>query len=292
MESLADIADLVLAKIDEECISHWDDGHRGHLGGSVIGSDCARQLWYGFRWVKHVEHKGRQLRLFNRGHYEEPRFVQYLKWVGFDVSEVTNKGKQHRISGVGGHFGGSLDGIGTCPDWLRDRLKALGVPIEQTYQILLEFKTSNTKNFKKLVKQGVKSAKPEHFSQMCTYGAKRGLQYALYMCVCKETDDLHVELVLLDHQHGEDMERRAKDIITAQVPPMKQSEDPNLWKCKFCDYRDNCHEDVPYEQNCRSCKSATPVMTNAQWWCGKYNVLIPSDKIGDGCPGGWEAVGT
>src|SRR5690606_58877 len=58
---------------------------RGHLGGSLIGRKCSRQLWYTFRWAGKEQFKGRMLRLFERGHKEEFRFVKYLMDVGINV---------------------------------------------------------------------------------------------------------------------------------------------------------------------------------------------------------------
>jgi hypothetical protein len=48
---------------------------RPHLGASLIGKECARQLWYTFRWVSSTSHRGQLLRLFRTGHLEEARMV-------------------------------------------------------------------------------------------------------------------------------------------------------------------------------------------------------------------------
>lgn len=64
-----------------------EDPRRRHLGGSVLGKKCPRAIWYGFRWAKKVLHKGRMLRLFNRGHREEARFVEWLRSVGVELYE-------------------------------------------------------------------------------------------------------------------------------------------------------------------------------------------------------------
>ena len=62
------------------------DGRRKHLGGSLVGRPCLRELWYNFRWAAgDIQHSGRLLRLFDRGHLEEFRFVQYLKNAGMEV---------------------------------------------------------------------------------------------------------------------------------------------------------------------------------------------------------------
>lgn len=80
----------ILADIDEWCAEEYDDGHRTHLGTSLIGHDCDMYLWLIFRWVKHHKHTGRQQRLFQRGHLEEARFTEYLRGIGFEVQEYDN----------------------------------------------------------------------------------------------------------------------------------------------------------------------------------------------------------
>lgn len=62
-----------------------DKGLRRHLGASVIGRDCMRELWYSHRWAVRARHDGRVLRLFDRGHEEEPRFADWLEIVGAEV---------------------------------------------------------------------------------------------------------------------------------------------------------------------------------------------------------------
>ena len=64
-----------------------DNSFRDHLGGSMIGRPCDRELWYGFRHAARPNFDGRMLRLFNRGHLEEPRFVKSLESIGATVYE-------------------------------------------------------------------------------------------------------------------------------------------------------------------------------------------------------------
>ena len=75
-----------------------DEGFRSHLGASLIGGECSREIWYGFRWVKKPKFSGRILRLFNRGHLEEARFIAMLLTIGCQVWQQDGHGKQYRIS--------------------------------------------------------------------------------------------------------------------------------------------------------------------------------------------------
>ncbi len=78
--------------IDAYCAEAYDDGHRTHLGASLIGHECSRHLWYVFRWVRHERFPPRMLRLFNRGHREEARFIEWLRGIGWEVSDRPSKG--------------------------------------------------------------------------------------------------------------------------------------------------------------------------------------------------------
>jgi hypothetical protein len=245
---------------------------RNHLGGSIIGRKCDREIWYTFRWAKRPSFNGRMLRLFARGHREEFLFISYLTRVGIAVEDRDpSTGKQWRIVDVDGHFGGSLDGIATqVPD----------LPADEP--VLLEFKTHNTKSFVNLVAEGVEKAKPEHHKQMQIYMHKRGLKHALYFAVNKNDDDLHIELVDYDPSIGPELIERARNIIRSAKPPNRIAKHPSWFECKFCDYQRICHFGEPMDKSCRSCSNSEPAK-DGRWRCKLWDALIPSDVIPIGC---------
>jgi hypothetical protein len=274
------LAAQIKADIDEYCRVTYDDGFRSHLGASLIGNECSRSLWYTFRWVQAAAFSGRMQRLFNRGHEMEPRFITWLRGIGFEVWEVdTGTGKQFRIMACSGHFGGSLDGILRLPE----RYKV-------TDPMLLEMKTKGTgRGFEDLKERGVKLNNPTHFAQMSSYGKQYGFKYALYLAINKNDDDLHVEVVELDWELAADLVRKAEDVILSKTPPPRINESPAYHVCKRCDHAQVCHGGAPYEPNCRSCNFAQPV-ADGQWFCGKWNNVIPEDFLIKGCPE-WHPVG-
>lgn len=77
----------VINRIDKtvEKLEYADGKGRTHLGASVLGSACLREVWYGFRWAHITKHRGRLLRLFKRGHREEPALTRYLLDAGYQV---------------------------------------------------------------------------------------------------------------------------------------------------------------------------------------------------------------
>lgn len=80
--NLKELSEQLKNEIDQYCSDFYDDGPRSHLGASEIGHSCAKYLFLKFRWTFYKKHDGRQQRLFQRGHFEEPRFVQYLEGIG------------------------------------------------------------------------------------------------------------------------------------------------------------------------------------------------------------------
>jgi hypothetical protein len=274
------LEEFISNDIDEFCADYYEQGHRNHLGASELGEECWRKLWYGFRWTKKERFDGRMMRLFNVGHSAEPRFVTYLKGIGFDVKEFDEDGKQFRISGALGHYGGSLDGIAKAPAKYQ---------LSEDVLISLSFKTNNTgAGFEKVSKEALSKAKPRHWAQECQYGYKRGIKYCIYMIENKNDSDLTIKVLELDWNYGAQLEKKAEQIIFSKEPPPRISENPALQACKWCHQKDICHNGAIPEKNCRSCKHSEPI-ENAEWRCNLHNTTIPQDFIKLGCDN-WLAI--
>lgn len=247
------------------------DSFRSHMGASLIGGECARAIWYGWRWATKPKFPGRILRLFNRGHLEEARFIALLLLIGVQVFQQDEKGNQFRISHAGGHFGGSGDGVG------------LGIPdLDPNTAALLEFKTHGEKSFKELVAKGVRDAKFEHYVQMNVYMRKMGLAVGLYGAVNKNTDELHMEILVLDTIIADQFLDRGEKLVFLADPPSRLNESPGFWKCRFCDHRPICHLRAEPEVNCRTCLYSQP-MPDGQWVCNRYDQNIPKETQLVGC---------
>jgi hypothetical protein len=252
------LAAQMKADIDAACVALYTDKPRSHLGASVIGEKCARKLWYAFRWMHQEQLSGKQLRLFNRGHKEEDRLIEWIKLTGAEVFSHTDDGKQFRISASGGHFGGSLDGALKLPTRY-----GLDIPF------LAEFKTHNDRQFKRLVKDGVRLSHPKHFDQMSTYGAVYELAYAFYFAICKNDDEIHIEVVELDHALGRRNLSKADNIILSRIAPGRIAASPAHADCSYCPMAGICHHGGAVDRNCRSCTHAVPI-DGAQWYCERH----------------------
>lgn len=260
-----------------------EDGHRSHLGASLLGGECARAIFYSFRWITKSAFEGRMLRLFNRGHLEEGRIIAMLLMLGVQVFQQDENGKQYRISWAEGHAGGSGDGV------------AIGLPECPDLHVLLEFKTHGEKSFIELAGKlaewrdyvsgkgaftgkGVKACKPEHYIQMQTYMRKMGLSAALYVAVNKNTDDLYMELITLAPEVADQYLDRGENIVWLTKAPQRISSSPGFFKCRFCDHRPYCHLDAPPDRNCRTCQFSEPIKGGAgTWFCNSHAVVIPKE---------------
>lgn len=283
---LNEIADKINDAIDDYSIKTLQEGPRNHLGMSGIGGECIREIWYNFRWANFQNLNGRMLRLLKRGHREEERYVSILEGIGCKVERFDENGKQFRVSSVMGHYGGSCDGRAITP-WMPNK-------------VLLEFKTHNTGSFSKYATDKDKildnagrtkalyKTKPQHVDQMHSYGYFMNLDYAIYFPENKNDDDIVLTVLKLDHSRGRELELRAQNIILAEQPPERVSDNPSYWKCRYCDHLQTCHHSKPPVKNCRSCRFSKPI-EGGLWACTRFNSTIPSDWIKVGCEG-WTPI--
>lgn len=271
-EQLAKIASQIRQAIDDYCLVKFAQEPRKHLGASEIGEDCLFRLWMHFRWIKRKTFEARMYRLFNRGHNEEPRYIEWLQAAGFEVRPVNPEtGEQYLFSDIDGHYGGSTDGLAMHHTLMPGEL------------LICEFKTHNDKYFQALLKRGLLVEQPKHYAQMSAYGERFGASYGVYCAANKDDDDLHIEIVPLDWGYGKILVDKARYIIRAEsAPPRINNASPSFYYCKMCEGMGVCFRREPADRNCRSCRFAVPI-EGAQWGCNRWNGIIPEDFIPKGC---------
>lgn len=261
------------AAIDRALEAEPPEGFRPHLGASLIGRECEREIWMSFRWVTQKFHQARIKRLFDRGNREEAALVGWLRKAGITVWDKDQNGNQFRCSAIGGHFGGSMDGVG------------VGFPEAPEKPAVLEFKTSNDRAFAKLQKEGVEKAKPEHAAQMQIYMHLNDLTRAMYIAVNKNDDSLYVERVRHSAAVAKGLLAKAERIITSDRPPARISDDPSWYRCKMCDHKGNCHGEAAPYPSCRTCIHATPELDgHERWSCALHSKDLTHAEQEAGCP--------
>jgi len=254
---------------------------RDYLGASIIGAECERMLWYGFRHCANADFDGRMFRLFATGHLEEPRMIADLRAIGCEVHEVGEDGKQFGFVAVAGHVRGHMDGC------------AKGIPEAPEAWHVLEFKTHGAKSFAGVKGKGVKAAKPEHYAQIMAYMHLSGMHRALYLAKNKDTDELYAERVRYDASEAKLIMEKAERVVRAAMPPERISESADDFRCKFCPAKELCHGGTPSTPavplpalSCRQCVHATPEMDTetGRWSCALHKRSLSRRDQDKACP--------
>ena len=199
-------------------------------------------------------------RLFDHGHLMEDYMVNDLNAIGIKVFR-----RQEEIVDCFGHWKGHMDGI------------ALGVPMAEKTEHLLEMKTMNDDQFKMLVKaQNVLKSHPKHFWQANTYMGKYKLKRALYMSYNKNDSQYYVERLYFDKEKFEEAEHKEMAVITEhELYPQIGTKKETWHECKFCDARKICFKKEQPAINCRTCQFVE-VKPNGVWACGKNKGKVMS----------------
>ena len=228
---------------------------RPYLGMSSLGHSCPRYLWYAFRWCYTEYHTPRKLRLFNRGHREEPAMIEQLNRKG-----IRFWGAQTEFTCAHGHCLGHCDGF--CD-------KVIEAP--KTVH-LAEFKTISDTYMKKLKKDGVKLYSPAYYGQTQIYMKHANLTRCLFMAVNKNDDEYYIERIRYDENYAANLERKAENIILSEGPPPKQFE--STWfECKWCAAKDICHNGMEVDHNCRTCQYCD-LCPDGKWECSHIGLQI------------------
>lgn len=243
---------------------------RPHMGCSMLGHPCERWLWLSYRWAVIERFDGRFLRLFQRGQREEAVVIADLESIG--VEFMRSKDGQFRVDFGGGPVSGSVDAVISG-----------GLPGREDEKFIVEIKTHNRKSFDALAKIGVKKAKFQHWVQMQLYMLGSDIHNALYVAVCKDSDDIYTEIIDFDEEKAVYYFNRGTRIaLDANMPPPLSS-DPSWYECKWCAAHDFCHTSRQTAQvNCRTCGHASPGQEG--FYCGHHGGgAIPLDFQRTGC---------
>ncbi len=237
------------------------------IGMAKLGEDCHRKVWYGFHWVKpQTVLPARVNRIFKLGTICEKLMIDDLQAIGIEVYD-----QQLELWGFNRYIHGFIDG------------KCMKVPEAPKTEHLLEMKTMKDSLFKKLVKHGVKESNPGHYKQCQRYMGALSLTRTLYVCMNKDTCEIYTERLYFDAAVYSGLISLERDLVMSETPPMRISEDPSWYQCKFCDFHDICHYDDSIDENCRTCYHVDMYDDNV-WKCGKNDdKVLPRKSQRLGC---------
>lgn len=251
------------------------------LGGSSIGKECERALWYQFRWASTADElprSGRSLRLRESGNEQEPLLAELLREGGIELytvqpgQEDNPRQPQIEYTALGGHFVVYLDGIGR------------GFPEAPTKWHVVSFKLGMAKYWKEIVAKGLQAANAAYAAQAQIEMHLSGVDRTIVIVRNRDTEDLHAERVRYSVSEADRLLAKAQRIIATDRPPARLNDDPEWYACKLCDHQATCHGNALPAPSCRTCIHATPRMDgNARWTCAADAADIDTKRQLAGC---------
>lgn len=280
MVALPDLPDPNLVAADAALVAGQVRRTRPYLGMSAIGAECARQLWYGFRWVSLADFDALTLKRFADGHATEAVVVARLKAVDtLELHDVDDRGQQFGFEDLGGHLKGHMDGV------------VLGLAQAPTTWHVLEIKATAEKKLAELRKavrdKGEKHAlrawNPVYYAQAVLYMHYAGLDRHYLVASTPGGRDWFALRTDADPAEAQRLIKRAESIITSDSPPPRIA-GPDFYMCRWCDRSAICHEGEPADRNCRTCLHATAQLDGG-WTCARWQGLdLDLETQATGCP--------
>lgn len=211
------------------------------------------------------------LRLFQTGHLQEERIQEDLKNAGFQVWTHQEDGNQFTYTDDTGHFVAKLDGV------IKGVIGAEKTPHD------LEIKTHSLKSYDEVKKKGVEKAKPVHFYQMQAGMLYSKLSRALYVALCKNDEDYHIERIRPDSAVREEIQHKIRTLVNATIPPQGVSPDGGAYDCRWCDMKEVCTGQKKPIKTCRSCQYATVILKDGKWGCMLSKEVLSLDQQREAC---------
>jgi CRISPR/Cas system-associated exonuclease Cas4 (RecB family) len=211
---------------------------RGYLGASLIGDACARKIWYTYQGYERKPFSAETLWKFADGHRTEDLIAERLRSLPFiELHTHDENGFQFGFSDFDGKFKGHCDGF------IKGILQAPNV------WHVWECKASEKKKydeFTKLVttmdtKRVLKKWNENYYAQAQLYMHYFKIDRH-YTTVAKAGGrDIMTCRTEYEPEIAEYYRDRAWQIINATQEPMRISDKPDFWLCRFCDFSEVCH---------------------------------------------------
>lgn len=252
---------------------------RPYMGMSAVGAECPRQLWYSFRHVQEQTFDAATLKRFEDGHRTETLAIERLRMLSdLEVHDVGEDGHQFGFEDLGGHFRGHMDGailgliqapqtwhcleIKACADKKLDELKKAIADVGQK----LALRKWNMVYYAQAILYMDYAGLDRHYLVALSPGGRR------WMSVRTDADPVEAQL----------LKDKAERIIFSARPPERAGRPENLI-CKWCDYREICHEATSGPQrNCRTCLHSTPEQEGG-WSCARWRTDLDNEDQARGC---------
>lgn len=212
---------------------------RNYLGASLIGNECAREIWYTYNKYPREPFDAKTLMNFEDGHNCEAITAKRLQTVpGIELATHHTDGKQFGFSTFNGRFRGHYDG------------KIIGLLQAPRAIHIWEHKSSAHKKwneFKKAKaeygeKGALKAWNKNYYVQANLYMHYEQLERH-YLTVsyagAREYDSCRTEY---NPEIAAEYIDRAYKIIETKIAPPRISEKKDFYICRWCAFKDICHD--------------------------------------------------
>ena len=240
---------------------------RPYLGASAIGKECDRELWLSFRWARERAMSAKGIKAVADGHHCEALQAERLRLVkGVELYTADPESPDNQIgfSRLNGHFKGNLDGV------------IVGL-IQAPKPHVWEHKAVNEKKWRNLFQLVAtdESSALEHwdmvyFVQAQVYMGAMEIDRHYLTCTTPGGRDVVSVRTRFNKEVYDWALERAERIIEMADPPLKLSDDPEHFACRWCDFKALCHgtREAP-KVSCRTCGHSTPSTKegDAPWRC-------------------------
>ena len=277
--------DLTLRKMGDALISAQEKRKRNYLGMSEIGEDCWRMLWYRFRNVMVETLTLKSILTIEDGYKQEDIMAARLRMLPFIKLETVNPedGEQFGVKLLGGHFRGHCDG------------KITGILEAPKTPHVWENKAVNEKKFEKLNKiilsegenQALKLWDSTYYAQAIIY--MNEFKLTRHYLTVESPGGRDYTSCRTDHNVKEaiSIKAKAENIITADRPPQRLSENRSFYKCGWCRMKEICFDNKVTAVTCRSCAFSEPDINDkrmsGEWKCYKKDVHFTGEGEVCGC---------
>ena len=233
-----EIPDLTLQRMYRAVEDSHVDEQRDYLGASIIGHECARYLYYSYNNYPRDPFNAKTLMTFESGHRSEDLAASRLRATPkIELITHNDDGEQYGFSDFDGKFKGHYDGA------------IRGISEAPRAWHIWEHKECNEKKFKEFFnlrnkhgyKMVLKEWNPIYYAQGQVYMHYTNLKRHFTTVSTMGGRDYLSCRMDYHKQHAEEYVRKAQMIIEATKPPQRISDNSDFFKCKWCDYRKECH---------------------------------------------------
>jgi hypothetical protein len=251
---MTDRASKIIEQINSAELSKPREKARSYIGASVVGGECEAFLAFCLRGFPDDDIEPSLKRLFQLGHFIEDIVVKDLKAAGLAIMELDpTTRRQWTYEGYEGHVIGHADGL---------------IEMDGEEVCGLEIKSMNGQMFDRFVEAGVLVSHPKYYAQMQLMMGLSGIKEFLFISYCKNNSKYHCEFVEFDELYWNFLKERVERILAGR--DLKRiTNDPEDFKCRFCNKSEACWQGKAPTPRCANCQHSLPA-DNAGWYCTKW----------------------